>query len=141
MMTVSLRVRLLPLVAGLFLYGCAVPQPEILIPEPSDNAAVLTLLAQAQSQQSAGQLTSAGASLERALRIEPGNPVLWQRLAQVRFEQGKYQQAENLAAKANTLSGGNKRLRAENWRLIGQARNEQGDYAGAQAAFERAEER
>jgi cytochrome c-type biogenesis protein CcmH/NrfG len=73
------------------------------------------------------------------LRIEPRNPALWQELAHVRLEQGKYQQAENLAAKSNALAGDNKHLSAENWRIIGQARSQQGDYQGAQAAFERAE--
>jgi predicted Zn-dependent protease len=84
-------------------------------------------------------MEAAGASLERALRIEPRNPVLWQELARVRLDQGQYRQAENLAAKSNALAGDDKRLRPENWRIIGQARGLLGDVQGAQAAFERAE--
>jgi tetratricopeptide (TPR) repeat protein len=124
----------------LLLAGCAVLQP-VVPPEPSQNAAVVALFAQARAQSSAEQTEAAGASLERALRIEPRNPVLWQELARVRLAQGQYRQAENLAAKSSALAGDNKRLRAENWRLIGQARRELGDMEGAQAAFGRAEEK
>ncbi|WP_432823521.1 tetratricopeptide repeat protein [Trichloromonas sp.] len=107
--------------------------------KPSENTAVVALLQKSQSQSSAGQWDAASASLERALRIEPRNPALWQRLARVRLDQGDYAQAENLAAKSNSLAGSDQRLRAENWRIIGQARSKRGDQAGARAAFERAE--
>jgi tetratricopeptide (TPR) repeat protein len=126
------------LAATLLLAGCAVLQP-VVPPEPSQNAAVVALFDQARTQSSAGQTEAAGASLERALRIEPRNPVLWQELARVRLAQGQFRQAENLAAKANALSGDDQRLRAKNWRIIGQARRELGDLEGAQAAFDRAE--
>lgn len=89
---------------------------------------------------SAGQMDQASASLERALRIEPRNPVLWQELARIRISQERYPQAESLAAKSNALAGGNRRLRKENWRIIGEARIGRGDQQGAQAAFNRAEQ-
>ena len=126
--------RLLPLVAALLLAGCTVLQPS-----PSQNTAVTDLLDRAQAQASAGQLDQASASLERAMRIEPRNSALWQKLARVRLDQGQFRQAENLAAKSNTLAGNNRRLRIENWRIIGQARTKRGDLQGAQEAFERAE--
>lgn len=105
---------------------------------PSDNSAVVALLRKSESQSSAGQLDAASASLERALRIEPRNPVLWQKLARVRLEQKDYPQAENLAAKSNSLAGKDRRLRADNWRIIGEARSKRGDRVGAKAAFDRA---
>jgi tetratricopeptide (TPR) repeat protein len=126
------------LVAALLLAGCAA-LPPVGPPPPSRNEAVVALLEQAQTQYAAGQSEAAGSSLERALRIEPRNPVLWQELARVRLGQGQYRQAENLAAKSNALAANDKLLRAENWRLIGQARSRLGDLPGAQAAFERAE--
>ena len=126
--------RIFPLAAALLLAGCAVLQPS-----PPQNTAVVALLAKAQTQTTAGQLDQASASLERALRIEPRNPLLWQELARVRLDQGQYRQAENLASKANALAGDNRRLRRENWHIIGQARTQQGDTKGAQAALERAE--
>lgn len=127
----------------LFLAGCATMGP--VAPEPvepvvSDNAAVVALLDTAGSQFACGELGAAGSSLERALRIEPRNPCLWQELARVRLNQGLYREAENLAAKSNTLVAGNRKLVRENWRIIGQARTRLGDYQGAQMAFEKADE-
>jgi len=132
--------RLLCLLIAVWLGGCAGLQQAVLPSQPSDNSAVVALLDKSHSQTSAGQLDQASASLERALRIEPRNPVLWQELAKVRLKQGQYQQAENLAAKSNALAAGNQSLRSENWRIIGQARSQRGDAEGARSAFERSEE-
>ncbi len=128
------------LITALFLAGCAIMQQPVAAPEPSSNTAVLALLNKAHGQAAAGRMDAAGADLERALRIEPRNPVLWQELARVRLEQGQYRQAENLAAKSNALAGGSRYLQAENWRIIAEARSRRGDLQGARAAFEKAEE-
>jgi len=130
------RHYLLGLMILLLLSGCAGLLPEV-SPKPSQNEGVLALLNQAEQDISAGQWPEAGASLERALRIEPRNPVLWQRLAKVRMEQGEYSRAENLAAKSNALAPENRRLRAENWRIIGESRQARGDQSGAEEAFSR----
>jgi Tfp pilus assembly protein PilF len=66
----------------LLLAGCAVLPPDV-PPAPSQNPAVVALFEQARSQSSAGQGEAAGASLERALRIEPRNPLLWQSKARL----------------------------------------------------------
>jgi tetratricopeptide (TPR) repeat protein len=124
----------------LFLSGCAALQIPAPPPPASQNTAVLSLLNKARAQADAEQWDPAAANLERALRIEPRNPALWQELAKVRLGQGQYGQAENLAAKSNALAGSNGTLQAENWRIIGQARSRRGDLRGAQTAFERAEE-
>lgn len=134
-MTSSLRLRLAVLV--LLLTGCAAPRIGM-PPEPSRNTAVVSLLDKARQQSATGQTEAAGASLERALRIEPRNAALWQELARLRLEQGQYRQAANLAAKSNAFAGSDRRLRAENWRLIGEARRGLGDERGAQAAFSKA---
>jgi cytochrome c-type biogenesis protein CcmH/NrfG len=138
-MTIVAR-RIVILMAILFLGGCAVLQPVVHPTQPSGNTAVMTLLNKAQSQAAAGRMDAARANLERALRIEPRNPVLWQELARIRLKQGQYRQAENLAAKSNVLAGTNRYLRAENWRIIGEARSRRGDLQGARAAFEKAEQ-
>ena len=114
----------------LLLTGCAVLQPGT-----SQNTAVKELVSSAEKQVSSGELDQASASLERALRIEPRNPALWQELAKVRLNQGLYLQAENLAAKSNSLSGDNRRLRKKNWQLIAEARFQRGDSKGAQSAL------
>lgn len=121
------------------LAGCAAFPPSAPEARPvSDNSAVVALMDSARNDIAAGKSDSAAASLERALRIEPRNPLLWQELARLRLQQGQYQQAEGLAARANAWAGNDKALRAQNWRLIGEARLKRGDHAGAQAAFDTA---
>lgn len=112
------------------------------IPRPalSGNRAVIALLDRAVLDNKAGKREVAGASLERALRIEPRNPWLWLELAQVRLAEGQYAQAITLAHKANSFGGRQPRLQSESWQLIGQARVAQGDSAGAEQAFKLATE-
>lgn len=128
------------LITTLFLGGCAALQTETPPTQPSANTAVMALLSKSKNQSAAGRLDEAGANLERALHIEPRNPVLWHELARVRLEQGQYRQAENMAAKSNMLAGANRDLQAKNWRIIGEARSRRGDHQGAREAFERAEQ-
>jgi predicted Zn-dependent protease len=106
----------------------------------SGNKAVIALLDRAQTDNDSGQREAAGASLERALRIEPRNPWLWLELAQVRLAQGQYEQATTLARKSNSFAGHQIRVQAANWQVIGQARVAQGDTAGAEQAFKLAAE-
>jgi predicted negative regulator of RcsB-dependent stress response len=130
---------LLILITTLFLGGCAALQTDAPPTQPSDNTAVMALLNNAKNQSAVGRMDEASANLERALRIEPRNPVLWHELARVRLEQGLYRQAENMAAKSNVLARANRYLQAENWRIIGEARSRRGDPQGAREAFEKAE--
>ena len=136
---IALRL-IISLLLVLLLVSCAVVQPTAPPPVASRNPAVVALLDRAHSQSAAGELEQAGASLERALRIEPRNALLWQKLARVRLDLGLYRQAESLAAKSNGFAAGNRILRGENWRIIGQARSGLGDFRGAQDAFDRAEQ-
>lgn len=121
--------------------GAAPVPPQAAPAEPvqssamSGNRAVVALLDRAQRDNAAGQREAAGASLERALRIEPRNPWLWLELAQLRLEQGQYAQAITLARKSNSFAGKQRRVQAENWQVIGQSRAAQGDSAGAEKAF------
>ena len=69
---------------------------------PGPSAA---LLEQGRAQLAAGDYSQAAASLERAIRIEPGNPWLWLELAKVHFTSGNLPQAESHARKALSLSG------------------------------------
>ncbi len=101
----------------------------------SGNRAVIALLDRAGLDNKAGKREAAGASLERALRIEPRNPWLWLELAQVRLGEGQYAQAITLARKSNSFAGRQPRLLSESWQLVGQALVAQGDTAGAEQAF------
>ncbi|HXM81837.1 MAG TPA: tetratricopeptide repeat protein [Burkholderiales bacterium] len=129
------------------LAGCATapgPEPELppvqtpeTAPAPrSENVAIAGLMESARADVAAGRLANAAASLERALRIEPRNPRLWQELARVRLKQGQYAQAESVAARSNSWAGSDNALRAENWRLIAEAREARGDAEGARQARE-----
>lgn len=125
------------LLLGLFVAGCAAVRP----PTPiSENAAVIALVDAARDDESAGKHGDAAATVERALRIEPRNPRLWQELARLRLEAGAYAQAESLAVRSSTWAGTDQRLRAENWRLIAEARRRRGDASGAQSALDRADQ-
>jgi predicted Zn-dependent protease len=106
----------------------------------SENQAVLMLVEQARVETVENKIHSAIASIERAQRLEPRNPRLWQELARLHLVQGNYVQAESLAARSNTWAGSDWALRAANWRLIGEARAARGETAGAQAAETRAME-
>jgi predicted Zn-dependent protease len=108
-------------------------------PAPTENVAVAGLMQSARADSAAGRLANAAATLERALRLEPRNPRLWQELARVRIKQREYAQAESVASRSNTWAGTDNALRAENWRLIAQAREAQGNADGARQALETAE--
>lgn len=114
-----------------------VPEPE---PVKSGNPAVVALLDRARMDSGGGNRGGAGASLERGLRIEPRNAWLWHELAQLRLAEGQYAQAISLARKSISFAGGDRRLQAVNWRVIGNARVAQGDSAGAEQALRLAAE-
>ncbi|EPG8384049.1 penicillin-binding protein activator LpoP [Pseudomonas aeruginosa] len=99
---------------------------------------VLAMLTTAQQQQGSGDLNSAAASLERAQRIAPREPQVLYRLAQVRLAQGDAAQAEQVARRGLSYANGRPTLQAGLWELIAQAREKQGDSAGAALAREKA---
>ena len=117
----------------------APPAPEVPAPAArTESIAIAGLMDGARTDAAAGRLANAAAQLERALRIEPRNPRLWQALARVRLKQGDYIQVEGLAARSNSWARDDPLLRAENWRLIAQAREARGDEQGALVAREAA---
>lgn len=131
-----LSIHIASFVLVLLLSACAALRPGTM--PVSENPAVLTLVEQARTEVAENKLQSAVASIERAQRLEPRNPWLWQELARLHLAQGNHAQAESLAARSNTWAGSDWTLRAANWRLIGAARAARGDVAGAQAAEARA---
>ena len=106
-------------------------------PQAGTSKAVLALLSKARQAAMDGELTRSEAFLERALRIEPRNPVLWHYMAKLRLHQGRLKQAAGLAAKSNSLDRNDKTLQADNWRIIAHARHQQGDIEGAKRAQEK----
>ena len=89
--------------------------------QTTTHPAVLALLSEATRQESSGDLEVAAAKLERALRIEPRNAVLWHHLAAVRLRQGQTQLAVSLAQKSNSFAARDAELVERNQRIIEQA--------------------
>lgn len=113
--------------------------PSLALARPAPaNRAVRNLMQRAEAQRQAGEHAAAQASIERALRIEPDNPDLWNRLAHLYLLQASYTRAEQFAAKSNSLLQGDDGLAADNWSVIAQARRALGDAVGAREASERA---
>ncbi len=117
------------------------PEPvEVLQPlEPLQSLgtvkpAVGALAMSADQSHSSGNLDAAVATIERAIRIEPRNPALYYKLAELRLKQSKPRLAEDLAKKSALLASNNPALKKQSWLLIGNARVMQKDYAGAKAA-------
>lgn len=100
---------------------------------------VLALLTTAQQQQSGGDYNGASSNLERAQRIAPREPQVLYRLAQVRLAQGDAAQSEQLARRALTYANGRPDLQSGLWNIIAQAREKQGDSAGAALARQKAQ--
>ena len=120
------------------------PAPEVVAyappppPTPDLPPAASGLAAQAEQQRQMGDYVGAAATLERALRIQPQEAYLWNRLARIRMEQGRYAQAGNLAQRSNALANDQPQLKQDNWSMIAVARRTSGDAAGGMEAEERA---
>ncbi|MEK6749418.1 MAG: tetratricopeptide repeat protein [Pseudomonadota bacterium] len=92
------------------------------------------LLDEAQAKLEQGQLDAAVAIIERSLRIDPRNPLLWLKFAQIRLKQRKPALAEQLANKSLALAAGSRSVVTESWRVILEARAARGDTGGARNA-------
>ncbi|MEM7082374.1 MAG: tetratricopeptide repeat protein [Pseudomonadota bacterium] len=92
------------------------------------------LLDGAHRQRESGDLAGAAQSIERAMRIQPGNPWLSLELGQVRLAQGNATQAELMARRALAQASGDPSLRTAGWTLTAQARELRGDRVGAAEA-------
>jgi tetratricopeptide (TPR) repeat protein len=121
-----------------------IPQAKPTAPPRRDEVvsspAALALMDEAEANLRSGQLDNAASMLERAIRIQPRNPKLWQQLAEVRLRQQQPGLAEELAQKSNSLARGNTALVQKNWTLIAAARRLKGDPAGAAEADQKAGE-
>jgi len=85
-----------------------------------------------------GQADAAAETLERAIRLDPTSAGLWLRLARVRLQEGRADQAESLARKSMSLAPGDEDLHRASWLLIAEAREARGDVTGAAEAREKA---
>lgn len=115
------------------------PPPAPVVREPTLGAASRALVSQAQTQMATKNYVVAASSIERALRIEPDNPLLWIELGKVRLAEGNYVQAENMARKAVSMSVNAPRAQSSAWRLIAESYRARGKNIEAQDAQARAD--
>jgi len=98
-----------------------VPRPS---PPPRENhlsPATTSLVSQAHVMMVKGDLDGASSTLDRALRIEPNNPLLWIERAKLRLAENDPQQAEACARKALALSSGDHAAQARSGRVLADA--------------------
>jgi Tfp pilus assembly protein PilF len=100
------------------------PQP-LPVPAPvqpqSYHPAGEALVEQARRESDLGNDALAGATLERALRIDGNNPWIWIELGYLRLDAGQRAAAESMARKALSLAARDPGARAAAARLLQQA--------------------
>jgi hypothetical protein len=125
-------------------------EPVITVPPPASvprerprvapatlSPASTALVTQAQAQRKRGDLPGATVSLERALRIEPSNPLLWIEMGRLRMDQRNFAQAEAMGRKAVSMAVGDNRTQASAWALVADALKARGRNPEAQEALDR----
>lgn len=104
------------------------------------GAASQALVTQAQAQRKRGDLPGATVSLERALRIEPSNPLLWIEMGRLRMDQRNFAQAEAMGRKALAMAVGDARTQSSAWVLIADSLKARGKNPQAQEALDKSRE-
>jgi uncharacterized protein HemY len=90
------------------------------------SPATHSLVMQARTQVARGDLPAASSTLDRALRIEPNNPLLWMELGRLRLAESDAHQAEGCGRKALALASGDRGAQAQSGRLLADALRAQG---------------
>jgi len=93
-------------------------------PPPRENRlspATSSLVTQARALVSRGDLDGASSTLDRALRIEPNNPLVWIELGRLRLAESDAHQAEGCGRKALALASGDRGTQAQAGRLLADA--------------------
>ena len=85
------------------------------------SPATRSLVTQARNQVAHGDLPAASSTLDRALRIEPNNPLLWIELGRLRLAENDAHQAEGCGRKALALASGDRATQAQSGRLLADA--------------------
>ena len=102
------------------------------------GAAASALVADAHVQEQSRNFGVAAQTLERALSIEPHNPLVWIELGRENILAGNAPQAYGMGRKALYLASGDPRAQASAWQLIAASLRAQGRNDEAYVAEERA---
>ena len=101
-----------------------IPAPAPRPAPPRENhlsPATSSLVTQAHGLMAHGDLDGASATLDRALRIEPNNPLLWVERGKLRLTENDPRQAESCARKALALASGDRAAQAQSGHLLADA--------------------
>lgn len=93
-------------------------------PPPRENhlsPATRSLVTQAHALMVHGDLDGASSTLDRALRIEPNNPLLWVEIGRLRLAESNAHQAEVCGRRALALASGDRSTQAQAGRLLADA--------------------
>jgi len=90
------------------------------------SPATQSLVAHAKRLLAQGDMDGASTTLDRALRIEPRNPLLWIELGRVYLVEGDSHQADSCARKALALAGGDRTVQTQAGHLLADALRAQG---------------
>jgi Flp pilus assembly protein TadD len=109
------------------------PPPQFVL-----GPAATALVGEAHTQEQSGNFAIAGQTLERALGIEPRNPLVWIELGRENILAGNPAQAYGMGRKALYLASGDNHAQASAWELIAAALRAQGRNDEAYVAEEKA---
>jgi len=105
------------------------PAPRPPEPPPREihlSPATRSLVTQAQTQAAHGDLPAASSTLDRALRIEPNNSLIWIELGRLRLTESDAHQAEVCGRKALALASGDRGTQRQAGRLLADALRAEG---------------
>lgn len=119
------------------------PQPVPTPPQPPKQfqlgSAAAALVGIARQEAANGNPQLAQSTVERALRIEPENPLLWIMLGEAHESAGQYELAGSMGRKALQLAAGDAHTQARAWRLIGDSLRARGHNEQANDAYSHAD--
>jgi tetratricopeptide (TPR) repeat protein len=104
--------------------GTSPPPQHAPAPAPRENSlspATRSLVTQARTLITHGDFDGASATLDRALRIEPNNPLLWIERGRLRLAESDAHQAEGCGRKALALASGDPNAQRQSGRLLADA--------------------
>jgi tetratricopeptide (TPR) repeat protein len=117
------------------------PPPEQQAPQQQEftlGPAASALVGDAHTQEQSHNFGLAAENLERALSIEPRNPLVWIELGRENILAGTPAQAYGMGRKALYLASGDPRAQASAWQLIAASLRAQGRNDEAYSAEEKA---
>jgi tetratricopeptide (TPR) repeat protein len=118
-----------PVTPGAIVPSPAPPAPTPAPPPPRENhlsPATRSLVNQAHTLMGHGDLDGASSALDRAVRIEPNNPLVWIEVGRLRLAENDAHQAESGARKALALASGDRGTQAQAGRVLADALRAQG---------------